>query len=214
MMSDNPKTLATTTAGPSGCLPRLVMPSVAVLFARRDSIYKTLPECDVWDADRDALNWPGGMPVIAHPPCRSWSQLRHFAKPREGEQELALWAVKKVRAFGGVLEHPAKSALWPAVGLPEPGYRDSAEGWTLCVPQQWWGHPCEKMTRFYIVGCDPKDIPPIPFELGEARMVQSYSHKCRRRPQMPHKLREHTPPALGRWLVELATRCKPYWHNV
>ncbi len=27
---------------------------IAVLFARKDSIYKSLPECDVWDAERDA----------------------------------------------------------------------------------------------------------------------------------------------------------------
>lgn len=30
---------------------------IAVLFARADSIYKTLPECDVWDATRDARKW-------------------------------------------------------------------------------------------------------------------------------------------------------------
>jgi hypothetical protein len=35
---------------------------VAVLFARKDSIYKTMPECDVWDIERDAREWPGGMP--------------------------------------------------------------------------------------------------------------------------------------------------------
>lgn len=28
---------------------------VAALFVRRDSIYKTMPEVDAWDADRDAL---------------------------------------------------------------------------------------------------------------------------------------------------------------
>ena len=27
---------------------------VAVLFARADSNYKAMPECDVWDAERDA----------------------------------------------------------------------------------------------------------------------------------------------------------------
>ena len=28
--------------------------TVAVLFARSDSIYKSMPECDVWDIERDA----------------------------------------------------------------------------------------------------------------------------------------------------------------
>lgn len=33
---------------------------VAVLFARADSVYKGLPGCDVWDAERDARLWQGG----------------------------------------------------------------------------------------------------------------------------------------------------------
>lgn len=70
---------------------------VTVLFARTDSNYKKLPGVDVWDKERNALNWPGGTPVIAHPPCRAWGRLRQFAKPEEGEKEYALWAVKQVR---------------------------------------------------------------------------------------------------------------------
>jgi len=31
---------------------------IAVLFARSDSVYKTIPGCDVWDAERDARRWP------------------------------------------------------------------------------------------------------------------------------------------------------------
>ncbi len=41
------------------------MKTVAVLFARADSHYKALPGSDVWDAERDALRWPGGCPVVA-----------------------------------------------------------------------------------------------------------------------------------------------------
>lgn len=48
---------------------------VAVLFARRDSIYKLMPWANVYDDQRDALTWPGGTPVIAHPPCREWGRL-------------------------------------------------------------------------------------------------------------------------------------------
>lgn len=33
--------------------------TVAVLFARSDSYYKSLPGCDVWDAERDARRWLG-----------------------------------------------------------------------------------------------------------------------------------------------------------
>lgn len=64
------------------------MIEVSVLFARADSVYKDL--CfDVWDADRDARGYAGPWPVIAHPPCRGWGSLRHFAKPRADELELA-----------------------------------------------------------------------------------------------------------------------------
>ena len=85
--------------------------TVAVLFARADSIYKTMPECDVYDIERDARTWPGGCPVVAHPPCRAWGKLFYFAKPRAGEKELGPFAANQVRRFGGVLEHPKDSKL-------------------------------------------------------------------------------------------------------
>src|SRR5690348_15539512 len=99
--------------------------TVAILFARRDSVYKTLPDCDVYDIDRDARTFPGGMPVVAHPPCRSWGILSHMAKPAPGERELALWAVDRVRECGGVLEHPRGSRLWVEKPLPAPGQVDA-----------------------------------------------------------------------------------------
>ncbi len=111
------------------------MMDVAVLFARHDSIYKSLPGCDVWDIERDARTWPGGTPIVAHPPCRSWGTFRHVAKPVDGERELALWAVDQIRRYGGVLEHPARSALWREKPLPEPGQRDDWGGVDpCCIP--------------------------------------------------------------------------------
>jgi hypothetical protein len=105
--------------------------TVAVLFARADSHYKALPGVDVWDIERDALKWPGGHPVVAHPPCRAWGKLYYFAKPRPGEKDLALFAVKQIRRYGGVLEHPKDSKLWPAAGLPHPGHIDEFGGLDL-----------------------------------------------------------------------------------
>lgn len=184
------------------------MLSVAVLFARVDSAYKTLPECDVYDIDRDARTWPGGLPVVAHPPCRSWGRLRHFAKPREGERELAVWAVGQVRRWGGVLEHPAASRLWPEVGLPDPGQRDAWGGWTLPVAQWWWGHRAEKMTLLYIVGCGSGDVPSVPLEIGAPpRVISTRQRGALRRPEVSKAEREHTPEPFARWLVELAKRC-------
>ncbi len=185
------------------------MREVAVLFARADSIYKTLPGCDVWDAERDARKWQGGAPGVYHPPCRAWGRLRHFAKPRHDEKDLARWAVRQIRQWGGVLEHPAKSTLWADMGLPEPGQTDACGGFTISAPQYWWGHLAYKPTWFYVCGIERDKIPAIPFKPGEAPMVMQYSHKCRRRPQIPHKLREVTPPALAQWLVDLARLTQP-----
>ena len=169
------------------------MKPVAVLFARSDSVYKLLDGVDVWDADRDARKWPGSSPVVAHPPCRAWGRLRHFAKPRVDEKDLARWAVHQVRKYGGVLEHPAGSTLWPDMALPKPGFRDEFGGWTLAAPQKWWGHKAEKASWFYVVGLAASEIPAFPIVVD----------------RMKYTGREHTPPLLAAWLVELARMCRP-----
>ena len=180
---------------------------VSVLFARDDSIYKTLPNCDVWDKQRDAMQWPGGNPVVAHPPCRAWGRLRQFAKPEPGEKEFALWAVERVRENGGVLEHPAQSTLWEAAGLPTPGQRDSFGGWTLPIHQHCFGHRAEKKTWLYICGCTPQEIPALPLKLGKATHCIRPTKNYPRLPSVTKAEREHTPPQLATWLVELASKC-------
>jgi len=187
---------------------------VAVLFARRDSFYKALPFCDVWDAERDALLWPGGAPVVAHPPCRSWGTLRHMAKPAPGERALSPWAVEQVRAFGGVLEHPYRSQLWPFVGLPAPGHHDRYGGFTMVIRQYDFGHPCEKKTLLYIVGLSPASLPPLPCLAGCARFVVGTSGRNRLgkrlfRPECERSWREATPPLLAWWLCEVAMKASP-----
>ena len=192
--------------------------TVAVLFARADSYYKTLPNCDVWDIERDARKWLGGAPVVAHPPCRAWGRLRSFAKPRRGERMLATWSLRQVRRWGGVLEHPSASRLWPRCGLPAPGAgRDKYGGWTLGITQHWWGHRATKKTLLYIVGCSPTDIPDMPqLVLGDGTHVIAQDSRglahgdSRKRPECTKSEREHTQPDLARWLVELARSCKPY----
>jgi len=184
--------------------------TVAVLFVRADSCYKALPDCDVFDAERDARTYDGPWPVVAHPPCRAWGRLRTFANPRPDERNLARLAVALVREFGGVLEHPAGSMLWPAQKLPAPGQRDSYGGWTLPIVQQWWGHRAEKKTLLYIVGCEPANLPPLPYVMGEAAYVVQSRKREDCRPHITKAEREHTPPELAAWLYELAARCKGY----
>lgn len=173
--------------------------AVAVLFARADSVYKTLQGCEVYDAGRDARTYGGGWPVVAHPPCRAWGRLRTFAKPRDDEKDLARWSVQMVRQCGGVLEHPEGSSLWEDQGLPRPGRgRDHFGGWTFAAPQSWWGHRATKASWFYVVGIGPRDLPEIPFRMGGGEIDV---------PNLGKAAREHTPQALAEWLVELASSC-------
>lgn len=187
------------------------MSTVAALFVRADSVYKTMPGVDCWDIERDARRWPGGCPVVAHPPCRAWGGLRHHAKPREDERELGPWAVDQVRRWGGVLEHPARSTLWLYCALPATGHCDEFGGRTLPIVQSWWGHRAEKATWLYIVGRRRGDHPPMPLDLGRPPCVIAQRTGKRKgmpgwRPEVTLAEREHTPPELAAWLVDLARR--------
>ncbi|MFV3415300.1 hypothetical protein ACNFH8_23800 [Pseudomonas sp. NY15436] len=187
------------------------MKDVAVLFARQDSNYKAMAGTDVFDIDRDARTFAGGMPVVAHPPCRMWGRLRQFAKGRPDEKELGIWAVKQVRTWGGVLEHPAESTLFNSCRMPHPGeFPDEFGGWTLEIEQFHWGHRAEKATWLYIVGCSPSDIPAIPRRSGKPTHCVRPTRSYPRLPSITKAEREHTPPALAEWLIKLARRtCQP-----
>lgn len=189
--------------------------TVAALFVRADSIYKTTPNVDAWDAGRDARKWAGGCPVVAHPPCRAWGSLAQFAKPRPDEKELARWAVKMIREWGGVLEHPASSRLWADQVMAEPGTIDAHGGRTVEVDQFRWGHTAEKLSRFYVVGMTyPELVAMIPHRrtdrptmcIGNPRGVAKGHPDWR--PELLKGDRERTPPALAAWLLDVARRCR------
>lgn len=174
---------------------------VAVLFARQDSVYKSFPGADVFDLARDARTYHGPLPVVAHPPCRAWGRLRHLAKPRPDEKALALFGVHAVRTWGGVLEHPASSTLWPVAGLPAPGQRDVFGGFTYAVSQSWFGHRAPKLTWLYVCGVEPRSLPPVPFELGlPAGRIEL----------MGRSEREATPEPFAAWLFNLASMCRGF----
>lgn len=188
------------------------MKTVAVLCARPDSIYKTLPGCDVYDAARDARTFSGSGPVVCHPPCRLWGKLATFANVENphAEKALAHLCVNWVRSNGGVLEHPLSSGLWESAGLPRPGIRDSFGGFTVAMPQKWFGHRAEKWSWFYVCGMSPADLPAIPFELGEASHVIANSPNrqglANARPEVTKRERDATPPQLANWLIDAARR--------
>lgn len=182
--------------------------SVAVLFTIKGGHYEAMP-VEAFDIERDARTFDLSCPVVAHPPCRGWSRLRSFAKPRADERDLAVWAVWVVRHCGGVLEHPSGSALWRFMGLPHPSRptRDAFGGWSLPVSQKWWGHRAEKRTWLYICGIDPCEVPAMPLDLAEAQRtcgLWSGRDRATCRKGIGEVERMATPPAFGAWLVELA----------
>jgi len=172
----------------------------AALYCRNNSIYKKIPQVDVYDLARDARTFSSDLPVIAHPPCRLWGRLRTFSTAPESERDLAFHAVEQVRKNGGILEHPAFSTLWTAAGLPLPGERDEFGGFTFPILQSWFGHKAPKATWLYIVGIEPAHLPAFPLQLGipAGRVCKTGSML----------LREGTPLDLALWLLDVCTMIK------
>lgn len=170
--------------------------TVAALFVRATSIYKTIPDVDCYDEHRDALTWPGGVPGIFHPPCRGWGKLAHFANVQPGELDLARWSMEMVRKHGGVIEHPQASRLWAEQGCIGYGIRDRHNGILIPVYQSWFGHRAPKITALYIVG--PLPDMPQPITPCQPCLVEN----------MGRAERERTPYLLASWLVHVATNCE------
>jgi len=182
---------------------------VSALFVRSDSAYKEFPNIDAYDMERDALTFPGGNPVIAHPPCRAWGVLSHMANPREGERGLAIWAVEQIRKWGGVLEHPKGSKLWKEMHLPYPGdFDDEWGGFSILIDQYDFGHVAYKKTRLYICGYTEINLPELPkprLEIPERSICGNIPGTVR----CTQYQREYTPPKLMQWLYDTAVKCKP-----
>jgi hypothetical protein len=195
--------------------------TVAVLFARKDSVYRKIPDCDVWDKTRDAMLYSGSDPVVAHPPCRLWSRLAHFSSAPKKEKELARFAVRTVQRVGGVLEHPAHSKLWADMKLPAVGQED-ANGFAIEVAQLWFGHPCNKKTWLYVSGIRMDQFPPLPgtprFDftfldlLSEIPAYVRYLCMESRFSNLanvkPRRWREATPEEFAVWLLKIARLCR------
>jgi len=157
--------------------------TVAALFVRTNGHYFGLPGVDPWDEKRDARLYAGPHPVVAHPPCQRWGRM-YFGQPltvkRTGIRKKLgddggcfKAALDNVRAFGGLLEHPAGSHAWKYHGINEPpesgGWilADYAGGWTCRVEQGRYGHYARKPTWLYAVGCD---LPELEWGKSEARL--------------------------------------------
>lgn len=82
--------------------------TVAVLFARTDSVYRSLPDVEVYDIERDARTFAGGMPVVAHPPCRAalWPRPGAVSWCGDGEHDVRLRIVRIVLTIAHLDHQP------------------------------------------------------------------------------------------------------------
>lgn len=137
---------------------------IAALFVDPCGSYANIPGIDLWDERRDARLYRGPYPVVAHPPCSRWCQLAGLVQARWGykigdDGGCFRSALRSVRLFGGVLEHPAYSKAWARFGLSRPPRKggwvsaDDGSGWTCHIEQGRYGHPAKKATWLYAVGC-------------------------------------------------------------
>ena len=159
--------------------------TVAALCVSGRSIYKHTAGVLAFDRAKDARTFQGGMPVIAHPPCRCWSKyLSHQAKPEDpqAEMDLGKWCVDQVLRHGGVLEQPAHSKLWEACNLPRPADLADPFLYTVYVEQRWFGFITRKPTWVLVSGVPAAELAPLPFKMespsrGLARTLykESYS---------------------------------------
>ncbi len=191
---------------------------------------------DPWPESRDARRYAGPHPVVAHPPCARWCILAGFVESRfphlkRGEDGGCFAsALAAVRRWGGVLEHPAHTKAWPALGLPSPRRGWSApdlHGGRVCaLNQAAYGHSAPKATWLYYVGPEPPALlfdaveaaQSISTGLGSRRTAEADGAAKRRRAEQgglanlagfldelaSHKARLATPPAFRDALLSLA----------
>lgn len=175
---------------------------IAALFVRRDSVYKGMAGVDCYDIDRDARTFTGGMPIVAHPPCRTWGKYSHRAKAPDGEHELAIWAVEQVCRWGGVLEHPLGSSL-------EFPYISGKRCQVYKLNQGWFGHLALKPTMIYIVSKEPIFLVRKIMEACDDRPLKDnyLTPRWRKCENLSHKQREETPIKFAEFLVDIARHC-------
>jgi len=148
--------------------------TVAALFVDPRGCYAGLPDVELWDESRDAREYDGPHPVVAHPPCSRWCRLAGLVEARWGHRRgedggCFAAALASVRRWGGVLEHPAYTDAWAAYGLTRPfisalfGWQRSGFGddWVCHVEQGRHGHVAKKATWLYAHGVPYEALPKL-----------------------------------------------------
>ena len=172
---------------------------IAALYIEAKGCYAGLPGVDAWDEKRDARQYPGPHPVVAHPPCQRWGRFWHGSTRKPHQFKLGedggcfAAALAAVRTWGGVLEHPCDSHAWRHFGLTPPkrfaGWVPAGDrlggtrlGWTCYVEQGHYGHTSRKPTWLYAAHAD---LPELDWSKGEQRLhpiaLERYGYEKARR---------------------------------
>jgi len=146
-----------------------VQRKISVLCVKENSIYNEIPNLDLWGKYRNAYNFKGTTPVIAHPPCQQWSRLRYFSRANKEEKDLAHFCLEQVRKNGGILEHPHGSNFFKEAGIRP----------TISINQSWFGFSCKKTTLLYFHHYRPI-AHPLNFDRIEKRINDLTSRKDKR----------------------------------
>lgn len=145
---------------------------IAALFVMTNGPYYGLPNVDPWDEQRDARKYDGPYPVVAHPPCERWGRYaegspRYRSNPKYkiGDDNGCFEsAIRNVRKFGGVIEHPRWSHAYEYFGINKPNSKggwivaDTFGGYSCQVEQAHYGHLARKPTWLYFVGKNPPEL--------------------------------------------------------
>ncbi len=182
------------------------MKKYASLFCRTDSAYKNRIAWDVYDISRDATTYNKDLPIVCHPPCRSWGRLSHLAtNVRKGEKELGIWSINMILKKGGILEHPSGSKLFNHV--------PTNKGFIIEIDQYDFGHVAHKMTKLFIYGIDKSQLPQLPpkdnsVHLCEKGKTRSICGNVKGTTRCTQYQREYTPEKLIDFIEQILTKIK------
>jgi hypothetical protein len=195
---------------------------IAALYVQPGGVYYDLDDVDPWGPPRDAREYAGPDPVVAHPPCQVWCRLAGLVEARWGHKRgedggKFKAALAAVRRWGGVLEHPAFSDAWKAFDLNRPttggGWvnADFVGGWTCYVEQGRYGHRAKKATWLYMCGGEPPllDFGHEPHQRSEALVswCGNRTFAFSDRPRLSSKEASSTPLGFRDILLDIARGC-------
>lgn len=161
---------------------------ITVLCCHSRSVYKKLG-VNCYDQKRDALTYSGYSPIIAHPPCRSFSRLHGFVsiENKIRDHEIADHCITLLRRNGGILEQPARSTMKKVFDLGQPYYID----------QYWFGLPFSKPTWLWTFNCELNDLPLMLNPVRNTRKTMA---------NMSSQQRSYTTVEMATWLIDSIKR--------